>query len=148
MRSAARGGERGHLRRERNTEFMTYAAKVLAGAARRLVLVQAGLVVLVVFAFFAWKGAFGAVAALFGGGIAILGTLISAWRLLRATKAAGLSARQGMAELYIGAGLRFVLTLGLMALGMGLLKLDPVGIIAGFAAAQIGYLFNRVPTDI
>ncbi len=127
---------------------MTYAAKVLASTARRLVLVQTGLVVLVVLAFFAWKGAFGSVSALYGGGTAILGTLVSAWRLMKATNAAGQDASRGMAELYIGAASRFVLTLVLLGVGMGLLKLDPLGIIVGFAAAQIGYLFNQVHTNI
>lgn len=128
---------------------MSYAAKVLASTLRRLVMVQVVLTVAAALVYLATTGAVDKTAAvLYGGGIVVLGTLISAWRLLRATQAAGSDASRSMAELYIGAALRFVLALALLALGMGWIGLDPLGIIIGFAVAQLGYAFNRVRTDI
>lgn len=126
---------------------MSYAAQVMRKTLRRLVTIQLFLVLACAGIFLGVKGGFEAISAVYGGGIALLSTLISAWRLLRATEAASRDARSGMAELYIGAAVRFVLVLGLMAVGMAVLKLNPLAVILGFAAAQVGYTFNRVPTD-
>lgn len=121
---------------------MSYAARVLRAALRRLLFVQLLLVLFVALGFFVIKNGDSALAAGYGGGIALANTIIMAWRVGRTND------KRAFAELYIGAGLRFALTLLLMALGMGLLKLDPVALILGFAVAQLGYLFNRVSTDI
>ncbi|HKK06608.1 MAG: ATP synthase subunit I [Gammaproteobacteria bacterium] len=128
---------------------MSYAAQVLRRALRRLVIVQALLVLAAaaVYVLGFRHGLPGGAAVLYGGGIALISTFISAWRLLRATEVAGASATRGMAELYIGAAMRFVSVLALMGVGIAALKLDPLAIIVGFAVAQLGYLFNRVPTD-
>lgn len=129
---------------------MSYAAQVLRSTLRRLMIVQAllALAAAIVYGAVLRHGVPGAAATLYGGGIALVSTFISAWRLLRATEVAGASATRGMAELYIGAALRFVSVLALMALGMAVLKLDPLAIIVGFAVAQLAYLFNRVSTDV
>lgn len=127
---------------------MSYAAQVLRHTVRRLLTVQVLLTGATGLAFLVLRGQFAAVSAFYGGGIALVSTLLSAWRLLRATEAASASPGRGMVEFYIGAAMRFVSVLVLMAFGMAVLKLEPVAIIAGFAVAQIGYLFNRVSTDI
>ena len=87
-------------------------------------------------------------AALFGGAIALLNTLISAQRLRRASDAAVSNANSGMMELYIGAILRFIGTPLFVALGILALGLDPIAIIAGFGIAQLAFFFNspRAPT--
>lgn len=121
---------------------MSYAAQVLRAALRRLLFVQLLLVLSVALGYFVIKNGDSALAAGYGGGIALANTIIMAWRVGRTND------RRAFAELYIGAGLRFALTLLLMALGMGLLKLDPLALIVGFAVAQLGYLFNRVSTNI
>ncbi len=121
---------------------MSYAARVLRATLRRLLLIQLLLVLLVALGYFVIKNGDSALAAGYGGGIALANTIVMAWRVGRANH------KHALAELYIGAGLRFALTLFLMGLGMGLLKLDPLALILGFAAAQLGYLFNRVSTDV
>jgi ATP synthase protein I len=121
---------------------MSYAAKVLQGTARRVLTTQALLVLAAAFGFLAYGGVDKALAAAFGGGIALLNTLVSAHRLVRASEAAPDNVNRGMLELYIGAVTRFVATPALVAVGIVLLKLDPPAIIVGFVAAQVGYFFN------
>lgn len=127
---------------------MSYAQRVLRGTTRRLLLIQALLVLAAAVAYFALKGWQPAVAALFGGLIALFNTSVSAQRLSRASEAALNDLKRGMFELYIGAVIRFVATPVLVVVGIVLLKLDPVAIIVGFAVAQVGYFFNsaRPPT--
>lgn len=125
---------------------MNYAETVLKQTLRRLLAAQVGLVVVTAAGFLAVQGGMEAVAALFGGGIALLNTLISALHLRRATAAASASAGHGMGELYIGAVIRFVATPTLVAVGIWALGLSPIAIIAGFAVAQLGYLANSVRT--
>ncbi len=125
---------------------MSHAKKVLRSTLYRLLLAQAGLVVAVAAVYFATRGSWPAVAALFGGGIALLNSFISANRLERASRLGG-DAQRSMMELYIGAVARFVATPVLVAVGIVVLHLDPVAIIVGFAVAQLGYFFNRVRTN-
>jgi len=120
---------------------MSYAAEVLRATLRRLLFVQVVLVLAVAVAFLALKGWPQGVAALFGGGIALFNTLVSAQRLRRASERTN-DPQGSMLELYIGAGIRFVATPALVALGIILLDLDPVAIIVGFAVAQLGFFFN------
>lgn len=126
---------------------MSYAAQVLRKTLRRLVILQSLLILACAGIYLGVEGGLGALAVLYGGGIALTSTLVSAWRLLRATEAAGDAMHRAMAELYIGAALRLVLVVGLMAVGMAVLRLNPLAVIIGFGAAQIGYIFNQMPTD-
>lgn len=125
---------------------MSYAAEILRRAVRRLVLVQVLLVVAVGVGFLTTKGVADLWAVLYGGAIALFNTLFSAYRLQRATDAATDSVKRGMIELYVGAITRFVATPTLVALGIIALALNPVGIIAGFAIAQVGYFFDSAHT--
>lgn len=63
-----------------------------------------------------------------------------AWRLKRAAGLAQGNGRQGGLTLYAGAVERFVVTLAGFAVGMGMLRLEPLAQIIGFAVAQLGYL--------
>lgn len=121
---------------------MSYAAKVLLGMTRRLLTIQALLVLLAAGVYFALKGWEPASAAVFGGAIALFNTLVSAQRLARASRSAIQDPKHGMMELFIGAAIRFVATPALIAVGIVFLDLDPVAIIVGFGVAQVGYFFN------
>lgn len=118
---------------------MSYAETVLRRTARRLLITQLLLVLITATAYFIAKGLGGSVAALYGGAIALLNTLISANRLRRASDVAARSANRGMMEMYIGAIMRFIATPLFVALGIAALGLDPIAIIVGFAVAQLGY---------
>ncbi len=120
---------------------MSYAAKVLQGTLQRLLIVQALLILAAAAVYLATKGWPYALAALFGGGIALLNSLISAQRLRRAAEAVN-DARRSMLELYLGAVTRFVATPALVAVGIVWLRLDPLAIIVGFAVAQLAYFMS------
>ncbi|HGX93169.1 MAG TPA: ATP synthase subunit I, partial [Candidatus Tenderia sp.] len=85
---------------------------------------------------------------LYGGGIALFSTWLMGWRITRAAQAAALDSNQGAFVIYAGVAQRFLLTMVLMALGMGVLKLAPVAILVGYALAQIAYMFNKVDTQL
>ena len=131
---------------------MSFAAVVMRRVVRRLFIVQLLLTIFAAIACLAWQNINGFFAALYGGGITLSGTLIMAWRISRAGEAAlpGKQTggkQQGYIEIYIGALQKFILTLVLMAFGMGYLKLDPLAILIGFAVTQLSFIANKVDTS-
>ena len=120
---------------------MSHAVKVLQGSLRRLLLIQAALALAAAEGYLLARGLPHSMAALFGGGIALFNSAISALQLARAARV-GDATRQ-MAELYMGAAFRFLATPALVAAGILVLDLDPVAIIVGFAVAQVAYLFGN-----
>ena len=119
---------------------MSHAVKVLQGTLRRLVTIQAALALAAAAGYLVINGALDAVSALFGGGIALLNSLISARHLARAARHQ--EPRGQLAELYVGAVVRFVATPALVAVGILALGLDAVAIIVGFAVTQIAYFIG------
>lgn len=91
---------------------------------------------------FAWSygGREAAVAAGYGGGVA----LASAWLLARGVSRAGELAKTNLRysaySLYFGALQRFVLVLVGLAIGLGVIRLAPIPLLASFGIAQLGYL--------
>ena len=85
-------------------------------------------------------GAFEAAAALYGGGITVLNTWWLGRRVQRAGELARNQPQQGQLALYAGAAQRFVVTLVLLGIGLGWLKLAPIPLILAFAASQLGFL--------
>jgi ATP synthase protein I len=87
-----------------------------------------------------WLGGRGmALAAVFGGAIAVMNTLMLGWRVRRAAQATSQDRSRGTLALYMGAVERFVFTLAAFAFGMGFLHLRPEPLLGAFAAAQLGY---------
>jgi|GEM_PF-1420962 len=121
---------------------MSYAATLLGATARRLLLTQA-LLVLLAAALYLWQeGVAAAGAALFGGAIALLNTLISANRLQRSAEMIDSDARSSLLQLYVGAVIRFLATPALIAAGI-IGGLSPVAMLVGFAAAQLAFFISR-----
>lgn len=85
------------------------------------------------------------IAALYGGAIALVNSFLLGRHVDKAKKNLKQSAQSDVALLYLGAAQRFVFTLVAMAVGMGLLKLEPVGLLAAFIAAQLAHLFAAGP---
>jgi ATP synthase protein I len=126
---------------------MSYAVRLLRSALRRLLIIQLLLVLPVVLVYAGIKGSDSALAAGYGGGIALINAVILAWRVGRT------NSKPALADLYVGASISFGMTLLLMGIGMGMLKLDPPALLFGFAVAYLGYLyvgyqFNRVPINM
>lgn len=88
--------------------------------------------------FLVWRGTWGeALAAVYGGGIALVATGWY-WRgLARATTADAGTARR---VLYGGAIQRFAFIAAAFAGGMGLMALAPVPLLAAYGGCQLGYL--------
>lgn len=83
---------------------------------------------------------FDGLAVLYGG----LVSMVLAWlhkRGVRKAEARSLTDPKGsMLVLYVGAVVRFVLLIGLLGAGMGLLKLPALPLFTGFVLAQLGFL--------
>jgi ATP synthase protein I len=123
---------------------MSYAVRLLHAALRKLLIIQVLLVLPVVLAYAGIKGGDSALAAGYGGGIALINAIIMAWRVGRT------SSKSALADPYMGVSISFGVALLLMGTGMGMLKLDPPALLSGFAAAYLGYFylgyqFSRVP---
>ena len=92
-------------------------------------------------------GVSGFYAALYGGSITMIATIIMAWRINRIAHAGAQDKNQAYLELTIGVVQKFILTLILFAFGMGWLKLSPLIMIIAFILTQASYMFNQVNTS-
>lgn len=110
---------------------------------KKIAFIQVGLVlsVAIIAALVKSKDLF--LATLYGGAIIIASTGYFGWRLRIATQTGEDSPAVNTVVLFKGIILRFVLVISLLALGMGWLKLSPVGILLGFIVAQLAFWFSR-----
>ncbi len=83
---------------------------------------------------------FAAKSVAFGGCVATFGTLFLAWRYIAGARREHLGAEWVLRHAYRTAIERFVLIACLLAIGMGLLKLAPVWVLAGFVCGQLAWL--------
>jgi len=102
--------------------------------------IQLVLVGLVAGSFLFLSGRFQALSALFGGSMAALNLVLLEWRRYQADSGRALTAGQSMWALYRSAIERFALVLALFALGMGVLRLEPLPLLIGFITGQLGLL--------
>jgi ATP synthase protein I len=84
----------------------------------------------------------GALAACYGGAVTIAITLWMAWWTQRTTRSARGLAAAGLGRLYLGNFTRYALAIGLLAIGLGVLKLAPLPLVVAFAVTQFGYTAN------
>ena len=122
---------------------MAFTIHSLRHAVYRLILVQFALVMTCVIYFQLKQGHDFSLAALYGGAITLITTLVSAWRITVATQsfdgATKRDAVPGVAEFYKTAVFRLILTIALLAIGMAGLKLQPMALIIGFVAGTLGH---------
>jgi len=126
---------------------MSFAIVVMRRVVRRLLIVQIIITSFIALVYLVLLGSDGLFAAFYGGCITLSGTLLMAWRIARAGEVAATEKQHGFIEIYIGAIQKFILTLVLMAIGMGYLKLDPLAILVCFAATQLSFIANKVDTS-
>lgn len=110
---------------------------------RRILLVQAGLVVIAAVILSQVKSNEFFMATLYGGAVIIVSTIYFGWRLKIATETADNAPTVNSVELFKGIFIRFLLVVVLLALGLGWLKLQPAGVLSGFIVAQLAFWFSR-----
>ncbi len=110
---------------------------------RKILWVQVGLVVITAVVLSLVKSHEYFLATLYGGAIIIASTGFFGWRLRIATQTADDKPAVNSAVLIKGLLLRFVMVIGLLALGLGWLNLPPAGILSGFIVAQLAFWFGR-----
>jgi ATP synthase protein I len=100
-----------------------------------LLAIQAVLTLMIAAGFYVYSGRYPtALAVIYGGAVAIVVSLMLAFRLARAARPGA-----GIAGLYLGALERFVFVLAATGAGIALIHLDPVALIAGFVGAELAY---------
>ncbi len=115
---------------------MSRMAEAITRRGRRVVQVQLALLVL-----FAGAAFFHSPHAALSAAAGVVVAMVLAWMLrrsmARATELAVESPQQSMNMMYLGAAVRFVALLALMAAGLGLLGLDARFMVGAFVAAMI-----------
>ena len=76
----------------------------------------------------------------FGGGVAIFATLFLVWRHAAGAGTVEQGAERVLRQAYRTSLERFVLVACLLAIGMGILKLAPAWVLAGFVSGQAAWL--------
>jgi len=110
--------------------------------AQRVLSVQAMLVSLVAWGFYAYQGIDEAQAALYGGCITMFNVWLTNRRVHAAAQIAEIAPGKEINVLYVAAIQRFVFTIAFFILGMWLLELPPIPMLVTFAVAQVGYFFK------
>lgn len=118
----------------------------LSVALRKTLLIQAALTGVAAIIALLVKTPEFALALAYGGATTSIGTGLHAWRLLKIAATnddndPAVSQFSAGAEVFKGAMLKMVAMIGLLAFGMGYLKLDPLAVIIGFSVAYTGFMF-------
>ena len=120
---------------------MGKAADKLHRGARRVLLSQAIILVLIAGVWLSLQGYFAAFSAAYGGVIALLSTWWLARTIRSATTLVSANPPGGMLTLYSGVAQRLIFSVTALAIGMGLLKLLPLPVLIGFGLTHVGVLF-------
>jgi ATP synthase protein I len=116
---------------------MSYANKLLYAALQRQLQFQVVVTAIVSLLFFVTGGGVSGKAALFGGLMAVMNSLLQLWHWWRFDRKGREGPAQNALLIYRIAIERFVSTLLLFALGLGVLKLAPLPLFSGFIAGQL-----------
>jgi F0F1-type ATP synthase assembly protein I len=129
----------------------------LAAKARRVVIVQLLVTMVIAAAFFTAGQLSGsglstggagndsvwdALSALYGGLASVLLALISIMGFTQANEFALSDPKKSLMILYIGAVVRFAAVIVVLGIGLGFIELEPKAMIVGFVLAQISYLMS------
>jgi len=89
-----------------------------------------------------------ALAAIYGGSIAIGNSLLLMRRVARANRQLARDPETDVRSMYLGALERFLFSMAAMAAGMAWIKLEPGFLLIGFALAYMGHPFGHfVPSS-
>jgi F0F1-type ATP synthase assembly protein I len=112
--------------------------------AAKILMIQSLLVCGTAWIFYSYQELLAAQAALYGGSIVML----NVWLMKRWLKIAIAVGQQTPGKeiniLYLAAIQRFILTLVLLAIGMGSFQFPPIPLLLTFALAHLGYFFGGI----
>jgi len=94
-----------------------------------------------------YNGIDGFLAALYGGVMVMINTLLLLWHSARAERLEQQSAGQNFRIIVRCAVERLVITVALFALGLGRLGLEPLPLICGFAAGQLLFIIGGMRSN-
>ena len=120
---------------------MNFEDKKLQQSVIRVVFVQILTTLIVALGTLNFYGQWPAIAAIFGGALAIGVAVLTAHWIYRAGEIAQAEPQRGVGAFLSVAGKRMLLTIAGLALGIAWLRLPPVPLLVGFALAYMGYLF-------
>ncbi|VAW87873.1 hypothetical protein MNBD_GAMMA17-428 [hydrothermal vent metagenome] len=112
----------------------------LADNARKIILMQLGIGLVIAAGFFLKDGSWAALSAFYGGLVSVASAAMLSRGINRATIAAEKSAQTSQMILYLGAVVRFVLVLVLFGIGLGALEMAPLALIIGFVITQLVFV--------
>jgi ATP synthase protein I len=111
-------------------------------AMSKILILQGIIVAVVALAGFGHSGVGAAGAVLFGGTIAMVNAGLLGWRLQRGARLPHVDLQRHMKSFYASSLERFVAVAALLAIGMGILKLMPLALLAGFIAGQLAFMLS------
>ena len=120
---------------------MTFADDKLQKSPIRVIVVQALTTTGMVASALVFYGLQPALAAAFGGGLAMVVAFFSARWVYDAGETAQKQPYIGVGAFYLAAGKRLLLTLLGFAIGFGVFKLLPVPLLLAFGLSYLGYIF-------
>ena len=85
--------------------------------------------------------------ALYGGVVALMGTLLLLWRMQRSKQKALLEAHQHLWLFYRSGLERFLVICVLLAIGMGPFKFVPLAVLVGFVVGQLAWIIAPLQNE-
>lgn len=90
-----------------------------------------------------YSGLDGAIAAFYGGSLILIRTILLLWYYRQAVNGAGIDVGRNVRIAYRCSLERMIVTVLLLGLGLGILKLEPLALICAFVALQLAGLVGR-----
>lgn len=125
---------------DREADSATGSASKMADNARKIIALQLVVGFAVAVGFFLKEGYWEALSALYGGLVSVISISMLSRGVTQAGRNAQQDAKTSLIILYIGAAVRFVVVLVLFGVGLGVLKLVPLAMIAGFVITQLVFV--------
>lgn len=120
---------------------MTFADDKLQKSAIRVIVVQALTTTIIAAGALVFYGSQHALAAAYGGGLAMIVAFLTARWVYDAGETAQKLPAIGAGAFYLAAGKRLMLTLLGFGIGFGVFKLLPVPLLLAFGLSYLGYVF-------
>ncbi|MDH5591427.1 MAG: ATP synthase subunit I [Gammaproteobacteria bacterium] len=105
---------------------------------------QVVVLVVTVFIILLWQGNSASIACFFGGGMAIVNTLLQRWHLIRSAKQAKSDAGMNLRKAYRCVAERWIVTIVMFVIGFAVLALSPLPLMTGFIVTQLTLLFGNL----